>query len=230
MKNTLAQTIAAFESLTPQSVPDLARIYAPHARFIDPFNDVQGLAQIQAIFRHMFETLEQPRFVVSGSVVERDQCFLLWNFQFRFRSFRRDVAQTIAGTSHLHFDAKGLIERCAALHTQVPVPVVAEFGADGRYVEADYDLGSQRLTVASVYVTKGGLPAREPARYERKVRFLAGLGDLLGVARTRATADGREFLCVGDYNLAASPDDHYHGDVARPLEGYLPGVAPSPRG
>ena len=128
MKNTLAQTIAAFESLTPQSVPDLARIYAPHARFIDPFNDVQGLAQIQAIFRHMFETLEQPRFVVSGSVVERDQCFLLWKFQFRFRSFRRDVAQSIAGTSHLHFDAQGLIDMhhdywdaAHGLYQQMPV-------------------------------------------------------------------------------------------------------------
>lgn len=128
MKNTLAQTIATFESLTPATVADLGRIYAPDARFIDPFNDVQGLAQVQAIFRHMFETLEQPRFVVTGSVVEQDRCFLLWNFHFRFRSFRRDVAQTIAGTSHLHFDAQGLIDlhhdywdAAHGLYQQMPV-------------------------------------------------------------------------------------------------------------
>ncbi len=128
MKNTLDQTIAAFESLTPASVADLGRIYAPDARFIDPFNDVQGLAQVQAIFRHMFETLEQPRFTITGSVVEQEQCFLLWNFHFRFRSFRRDVAQTIAGTSHLHFDAQGLIDlhhdywdAAHGLYQQMPV-------------------------------------------------------------------------------------------------------------
>ena len=128
MTITLAETIAAFESLTPQSVAGLDRIYAPDARFIDPFNDVQGLVQIQAIFRHMFETLEQPRFTITGSVVEPHQCFLLWDFQFRFRSFRRDVAQTIAGTSHLHFDAQGLIDMhhdywdaAHGLYQQMPV-------------------------------------------------------------------------------------------------------------
>jgi ketosteroid isomerase-like protein len=106
---TLAQTIAAFESLTPASVSELGRIYAADARFIDPFNDVQGLAQVQAVFRHMFETLEQPRFVVTGKVVDGDQCFLLWDFHFRFRAFRRDTPQTIAGTSHLRFDTQGRI-------------------------------------------------------------------------------------------------------------------------
>lgn len=105
----LDRVITAFESLTPDSVADLGDIYTPEARFIDPFNDVQGLAQIQHIFRHMFETLEQPHFVVTGKLVDGDQCFLLWDFHFRFRAFRRDVAQTIAGTSHLRFDAQGLI-------------------------------------------------------------------------------------------------------------------------
>lgn len=99
---------------------------------------------------------------------------------------------------------------------------VAEFGTEGRYVEADYDLGRLRLTVASVYVTKGGLPAREPVRYERKLRFLTGLGQLLGTARARAAAVEREYLCLGDFNLAATADDHYHGEVTRSLEGYLP--------
>ncbi len=125
---TLAQTIAAFETLTPESVANLGRVYAPDARFIDPFNDVQGLMQIQQIFRHMFETLEQPHFVVTGKVVDNDRCFLLWDFHFRFRAFRREVAQTIAGTSHLQFDARGLItlhhdywDAAHGLYQQMPV-------------------------------------------------------------------------------------------------------------
>ena len=97
-----------------------------------------------------------------------------------------------------------------------------EFGEDGRYVEADYDIAGLRLTAASVYVTKGGLPLREPGRYERKLRFLGGFARLLRAARHRAAERGREFVCMGDFNLAAEPVDHYHGDVARPLEGYLP--------
>ncbi len=127
-RTTLDQTITAFESLTPASVSELGRIYSPSVRFSDPFNDVQGLAQVQAIFRHMFETLEQPHFVVTGKVVDGDQCFLLWDFHFRFRAFRRDVAQTIAGTSHLRFDAQGLItlhhdywDAAHGLYQQMPV-------------------------------------------------------------------------------------------------------------
>ncbi len=125
---TLAQTIAAFETLTRDSVADIGHIYAHDARFIDPFNDVQGLAEVQKIFRHMFETLEQPHFVVTGQVVDGDQCFLLWDFHFRFRAFRRNVAQTIAGTSHLHFDARGRIilhhdywDAAHGLYQQMPV-------------------------------------------------------------------------------------------------------------
>ncbi len=101
-------------------------------------------------------------------------------------------------------------------------PYDAEFGAEGRYVEADYDVTGLALTVASVYVTKGGLPVHDRARYERKLRFLAGFGDLLATASERAQARGREYLCLGDFNLAATGDDHYHGHVNRPLEGYLP--------
>ncbi len=99
---------------------------------------------------------------------------------------------------------------------------VAEFGAEGRYVEADYDIGGLRLTAASLYVTKGGLPARQPARYERKLRFLAGVTTLLATARERALAAGRELVCGGDFNAAAAPGDLYQGHVTRPLEGYLP--------
>ena len=127
-RTTLDQTIAAFETLSPASVANLGRIYAQDARFIDPFNDVQGLAQIQKIFCHMFDTLEQPHFIVTGKVVDNEQCFLLWNFHFRFRAFRRDRAQTIAGTSHLQFDAQGLITRhhdywdaAHGLYQQMPI-------------------------------------------------------------------------------------------------------------
>ena len=109
MTTAIDRVIAAFESLSVDSVDALGSIYAPNAHFVDPFNDVQGLPAIQRIFRHMFDTLQQPHFVVTGRVVDAGQCFLVWEFRFRFRSFRRDVAQSVHGTSHLCFDDEGLI-------------------------------------------------------------------------------------------------------------------------
>lgn len=98
-----------FQALTPAGVETLGAIYTPDARFKDPFNDVQGLAEIQQIFRHMYESLENPRFVVTGRIVQDAQCFLTWEFHFAFKSFQREKAQRILGGSHLVLDGEGRI-------------------------------------------------------------------------------------------------------------------------
>ncbi|QTN26767.1 nuclear transport factor 2 family protein [Rhodoferax sp. AJA081-3] len=105
----VARVVAFFESLTPDSVGQLGLFYDRNARFVDPFNDVQGLAAVEGIFRHMFVALDEPRFVVTGQVVQGAQCFLLWDFHFRFKRFDTHTVQTIRGTSHLVFSDAGLV-------------------------------------------------------------------------------------------------------------------------
>lgn len=105
----VARLVGFFETLTPQSVGGLSTLYDRNSRFVDPFNDVQGLPAIEAIFRHMFVALEEPRFIVTGQVVQGAQCFLLWDFHFRFKRFDTRTAQTIHGTSHLVFSEAGLV-------------------------------------------------------------------------------------------------------------------------
>ena len=104
----VARIVAWFEALTPADVARLGEYYHPQARFKDPFNDVQGLAPIQQVFEHMFVALDEPRFVVHSIVVQGDQCFLTWEFIFRFKRFSREL-QTVHGGSHLKFDPAGLI-------------------------------------------------------------------------------------------------------------------------
>ena len=105
----VARVVSFFETLTPSSVAHMGAVYHPTARFVDPFNDVQGLAAIEGIFKHMFVALEEPRFVVTGQVVQGNQCFLVWDFHFRFTRFRQDTLQTIRGTTHLVFADSGLV-------------------------------------------------------------------------------------------------------------------------
>lgn len=105
-----AQSIAAqFESLTPQSVPQLALLYTDKARFKDPFNEVQGTAAIAHIFHHMFDNLHEPRFVVRQRVVDGAQVFLVWDMHFRFKRFDTVTPQTIRGCSHLSLAPDGRI-------------------------------------------------------------------------------------------------------------------------
>ncbi|CAN7630150.1 nuclear transport factor 2 family protein [Acidovorax sp. LjRoot129] len=108
-EDAVTRVVAFFEQLSPADVAALGDIYAPLARFKDPFNDVQGITAIQGIFAHMFEALEQPRFVVTGRVVQGPQCFLTWDFLFAFKSFDKGVTQTVRGASHLVLDDQGKV-------------------------------------------------------------------------------------------------------------------------
>lgn len=102
------EIVTLFERLAPADLPRLAEIYAPDARFKDPFNDVQGVAAITRIFEHMFKALEAPRFVIRDTLVQGDQCFLSWDFAFRLRRYG-GAEQVIRGASHLQLARDGRI-------------------------------------------------------------------------------------------------------------------------
>jgi hypothetical protein len=98
-----------FETLSPQSVAQLRTVYDAQATFKDPFNEVQGLPEIERIFRHMYVALEQPHFVVTAQVVDGAQAFLTWEFRFRFKRFDTTTLQAVRGASHVAFNAQGLV-------------------------------------------------------------------------------------------------------------------------
>ena len=107
----LQRLVQFYETLSLQSAPQVAALYDPQARFKDPFNEVIGPAPIIKIFQHMFEQLDAPRFVVTSSIAQGEQAFLVGEFQFRMKRWN-DALQTIRGASHIRFDADGLV----ALH------------------------------------------------------------------------------------------------------------------
>ncbi|MDP3871923.1 MAG: nuclear transport factor 2 family protein [Methyloversatilis sp.] len=104
----LRTLIAAFESLTPDTVDALAALYATDARFRDPFNDVRGRAAVARIFSHMFEQVGAPRFEVHSAMSESDAAWLDWTMHFTMRG----QALQIVGATRLCFDDAG----CVAEH------------------------------------------------------------------------------------------------------------------
>jgi steroid delta-isomerase len=109
MNDRVDAVVNFFETLTPKTVAELPRFYAADCRFKDPFNDVHGLDALGAIFRHMFDQLEAPRFIVRERVVDQSRVLLTWDFEFRFRRWQPRVTQRIHGASLLTFDAAGLV-------------------------------------------------------------------------------------------------------------------------
>ena len=94
-----------YETLRPDSLAALGELYAENAHFKDPFNDVTGVDAITRIFRHMFATVEAPRFVVTTRLVQGYEAMLGWDFHLRLRG------QTIVirGVTHLRLDADGRV-------------------------------------------------------------------------------------------------------------------------
>ncbi len=108
----VARVVTFFEALTAADVKRVGEFYCSDARFKDPFNEVQGHAAIARVFEHMYVALHEPRFVVRDIVAEGDQCFLTWDFLFRFKRFSPTLEHCVRGGSHLVFGSDGRI----ALH------------------------------------------------------------------------------------------------------------------
>ncbi|WP_373975627.1 nuclear transport factor 2 family protein [Chitinibacter sp. SCUT-21] len=104
----LDELLAWYQSLTPESLSEVARFYTDEARFKDPFNDVIGHAAIERIFVHMFATTQNPRFVIAERIVQGQQAFVTWRFEFGLKG----QAYEIVGGSHLVFADDGRV----ALH------------------------------------------------------------------------------------------------------------------
>jgi len=109
MTDAVERLVQFFEQLQPQDLNRLAELYAPEARFKDPFNEVQGLPAIEGIFAHMFEALDSPHFIVTERIVQDRKCFLVWDFRFRFKRFDTTSWQTVRGGTHLVFNEAGLV-------------------------------------------------------------------------------------------------------------------------
>ena len=109
---------------------------------------------------------------------------------------------------------------------------LSRFVAEGRYLEVD--LAEAPLTVACLYLPKGGLPAhlqrpermREApdggAKYARKMQFMDGFARYLTRTRRAAAAEGREFLLMGDLNIAHTRQDLAAWRRNQQTDGFLP--------
>lgn len=97
------------------------------------------------------------------------------------------------------------------------------FDHEGRYLEVDLDLDGWRLTVASLYVPKGGRADEvDQRRYEHKLRFVRALKPHLTETRRRAQAAGREYLVMGDINIAHTRQDLRNATANTRQVGFLP--------
>lgn len=107
----LERVVRFYETLSPESLARIGEVYAAEARFKDPFNDVVGLAAIEAVFRHMFRQVREPRFCVTSRLAAGSEAWLEWEFHFRFRGWRESEIQVVRGATRLDLAPDGRVLR-----------------------------------------------------------------------------------------------------------------------
>jgi steroid delta-isomerase len=105
----LASLRAYWESLTPGRLEALDTVYAPEAYFRDPFNEVRGIDELRRLFAHMYDTLDEPRFAIVETILQDDRAALIWDFHFRIKAWKPEVAQCIHGLSVVRFGPDGRV-------------------------------------------------------------------------------------------------------------------------
>ena len=138
-----------------------------------------------------------------------------------------DVAgrfETVAGLEgHFHFADKKGYSGVALYTRQAPTRTItgignAEFDAEGRYVELQFDRPGRktlpRLSIISCYFPSG---SSSEERQQAKFRFLA----LMAPHLVRLKAE-REFILVGDINIAHKEIDLKNWKGNRKNSGFLP--------
>lgn len=108
VEDRLAAYASCYETLTEKSLVSLAGLLAENVRFKDPFSDVTGRARVIAIFKHMFEAMDDPAFEVLDRVAGEKACYLKWRMTGRVKA-AGDREIEIVGLSEVTFDNDGLV-------------------------------------------------------------------------------------------------------------------------
>lgn len=95
---------AFFAGMQPADLDHLDTVFVENARFRDPFNDVEGIAGIRAVFEHMYAQCAVARFEVLETIGEGSVGYLRWRFHFRLQRDRAD-RRPVEGVSRVMFAA-----------------------------------------------------------------------------------------------------------------------------
>jgi len=74
-----------YEQMERESLLRLDEFFTQRAHFKDPFNDVYGVERIRTIFHHMFDTLENPKFVVDEATMNEGIAYIKWQFTAKLK-------------------------------------------------------------------------------------------------------------------------------------------------
>ena len=106
MKKSLVKNyINLFSNLSPENINQFDDLISKDIVFIDPFNNIKGVNAFKKIFYHMFENVQDPKFLILDYSINKQRVFLKWKMTF----FAFKSLQIIEGMSELLLNDDGKI-------------------------------------------------------------------------------------------------------------------------
>jgi len=97
-----------FETLNSKiSIENFMDIYDVKVTFKDPFNVVEGIVPVYEIFTHMYQNLDNPRFVINEYVENNYVAYVKWEFIFTFKGEKKE--NSFEGVSRLQMNTAGKV-------------------------------------------------------------------------------------------------------------------------
>jgi len=93
------------ESLSSGSLSDLGNYVTPEVHFVDPFNDVRGVAAMRRIFDDMFKTVSDIEFKADRMGMDSDTTLMAWTLTGELRG--RPLM--LEGMSRITFNESGRV-------------------------------------------------------------------------------------------------------------------------
>ncbi|MBL82012.1 MAG: hypothetical protein CMM80_05655 [Rhodospirillaceae bacterium] len=97
-----------FAEMTPETLGSMKHLLADDVVFNDPFNSLHGSDAFVAIFTHMYDVMENPRFDILDVAASEKAGYIKWCMTGALRS-PPSVQINLTGMSEVHFDARGMV-------------------------------------------------------------------------------------------------------------------------
>ena len=104
-KSLVKNYINLFSNLSPENINQFDDLISKDIVFIDPFNKIKGVSAFKKIFYHMFENVQDPKFLILDYSINKKRVFLKWKMTF----FAFKSLQIIEGMSELLLNEDGKI-------------------------------------------------------------------------------------------------------------------------
>ena len=78
----LNKYLGLFTNLNRENLNDFDNLVVKDIVFVDPFNRVKGLNNFKKVFRHMLDTVKEPKFFIIDYAQNKDHVFLRWKMSF----------------------------------------------------------------------------------------------------------------------------------------------------